>query len=203
MLQASKLTLWRGTRCLFSNLSFEVAQGTALIIRGPNGAGKTSLLRVLCGLTRAEEGQVLWRGQSAGRALRGDVAYAGHQPALKADLTVRQNLEFYADIAPPRVDWRGLVELLQLKRCLHLEVRQLSAGQKRRAGLARILMSPAPLWLLDEPFTNMDREGRSLIEDRIGSHLSTGGLAVVVAHDDVRLAEGLSRELHMNAAFPC
>lgn len=186
MLQASSLTLWRGDTCLFYDLSLSVDTGTVLVVRGPNGAGKTTLLRVLCGLTRPEQGEVLWNGQPAASAVRGLVAYSGHLPALKSDLTVRQNLEFYARLAPPG-NWSEVFAALDLNRYADLEVRHLSAGQKRRAGLARVLISAAPLWLLDEPFTNMDMEGRRLVEDRICQHVARGGMAIVVAHDRLEL----------------
>ncbi len=184
MLQAVSLTLWRGSTCLFERLSFRVPAGNALVIRGPNGAGKTTLLRVLCGLTRPEEGEVLWRGAPSCRGL---VAYGGHQPALKTDLTVRQNLQFYARLSTTTAGLPEILDLLGLSRCADLEVRHLSAGQKRRAGLARILLSGLPAWLLDEPFTNMDPAGRRLVEERIENHVSAGGLAVIVAHDDLQL----------------
>jgi heme exporter protein A len=187
MLQAVGITLWRGTTCLFERLSFQAQPGTVLVIRGPNGAGKTTLLRVLCGLTRAEEGEVLWNGRPAVPDCRGMVAYAGHQPALKSDLTVRQNLQFYARISRSTGNWPELIDRLGLGRCADLEVRHLSAGQKRRAGLARLLMSGLPAWLLDEPLTNIDHAGRRLIEAQIAGHVAAGGLAVVVAHDDIRL----------------
>lgn len=187
MLQAVDLTLWRGDTCLFANLSLALPGGSALVIRGPNGAGKTTLLRVLCGLTRPETGTVLWMGEPATRAGGELLAYAGHQPGLKADLTVRQNLAFYLGLAGYREDQDGLFRLLALERCADLEVRHLSAGQKRRAGLARILASGRPAWLLDEPFTNMDQAGRRLIEARIAAHVTTGGMAIIVAHDEVQL----------------
>jgi heme exporter protein A len=190
MLQASNLTLWRGSTCLFERLSFRVEPSTALIVRGPNGAGKTTLLRVLCGLTRTEEGEVLWQGRPAVEELRGKVAYAGHQPGLKADLTVRQNLAFYAGLSDQDADLDGLMRAVRLGHCADLEVRHLSAGQKRRAGLARVFIGDAPLWLLDEPFTNLDPEGRALIEEKIEAHLAAGGLAVVVAHGDFSLRTG-------------
>lgn len=186
MLQASKLTLWRGDTCLFCDLSFQVDAGTVLVVRGPNGAGKTTLLRVLCGLTRLEQGEVLWNGQPANSALRGLIAYSGHHSALKSDLTVRQNLEFYARLDPPRNGFDAF-SALDLNRYADLEVRHLSAGQKRRAGLARIFISAAPLWLLDEPFTNMDSDGRRLVEERIRQHVASGGIAVVAAHDPLEL----------------
>jgi heme exporter protein A len=197
MLKASHLTLWRGNTCLFEDLTLQVGPGVALIVRGPNGAGKTSLLRVLCGLTRPEQGQVIWRGEPAEPALRGHVAYAGHQPALKADLTVRQNLAFYASVSRPRGDWMELLALLRLGHCVDLQIRHLSAGQKRRAALARVLMSRAALWLLDEPFTNVDRDGRAVIEDHVRGHLSDGGLAVIVTHGDVRLPDRVTATLQM------
>jgi heme exporter protein A len=200
LLQAIGLTLWRGDACLFEALSFAASAGTALFVRGPNGAGKTTLLRVLCGLTRPEEGEVLWRGKPLGPTNRQLIAYGGHQPALKADLTVRQNLEFYARLGGSREPLPSLLEALGIERCSELEVRYLSAGQKRRAGLARVLMSDAPAWLLDEPFTNMDVAGRQFLEDRIAAHVSMGGLAVVVAHDNVELRGVRSATLSLAGA---
>jgi len=197
MLDASNLTLWRGGTCLFEDLSVRVAAGSALLIRGPNGAGKTTLLRVLCGLTRPESGEVLWEGQPAPQACCQLVAYGGHQPALKADLSVRQNLDFYAQIASSPVDRDALLDLLGLSRCADLEVRHLSAGQKRRAALARIFLSGRRAWLLDEPFTNMDPAGRRLLEAQIAEHVRAGGMAVVVAHDDVQLPGARTETLQM------
>ena len=189
MLEASNLTLWRGHSLLFEHLSFSVQAGAALFLRGPNGVGKTSLLRVLCGLTRPEEGEISWQGQRQQDALRGLVAYSGHQPGLSVDLTVRQNLTFYAQLSRGKVNWQSLLAALGLERRADLAVRHLSAGQKRRAAMARVLMSGAPVWLLDEPFTNLDATGRRLIADHIGAHLASGGLAVVAAHDDMRLPD--------------
>ena len=196
MLEACRLTLWRGHNCLFEQLSFSVSGGNALILRGPNGSGKTTLLRVLCGLTLPEQGEIRWDGEQRSTGLRGMVAYSGHQPGLNADLTVRQNLAFYARISGRGNDWQGLLPALGIEDCADLEVRHLSAGQKRRAAIARVLMSGATVWLLDEPFTNLDSGGRRVVEDHIGAHLSAGGLAVIAAHDDIlriRLAQVHSR----------
>ena len=200
MLEAQELTLWRGHTRLFERLTFRVSKGTALILRGPNGAGKTTLLRVLCGLTRPEEGEVSWNGKSCPSALRGLVAYGGHQPALNLDLTVRQNLMFYARLSRGEAAMQGLIGAFGLDRRADLEVRHLSAGQKRRAGIARVLMSGAPVWLLDEPFTNLDAAGRQLVEERIGAHLNSGGLAVIAAHDNMLVADGRSATLVMGDA---
>lgn len=187
MLDANALTVWRGNVCLFEALSFRVLAGRSLLVRGANGAGKTTLLRVLCGLTRAEEGQVSWNGAAGESALRGLIAYSGHQSGLNADLTVRENLTFYAALGETRCDWRNLMEPLNLGRCVDLEVRHLSAGQKRRAALARVFISAVPVWLLDEPLTNLDDAGREFVEAQIETHLASDGLAVIAMHGDIRL----------------
>jgi heme exporter protein A len=190
MLEARDLTVWRGRRCLCEQLGFELHAGQALLLRGPNGTGKTTLLRVLCGLTRAETGAVFWNGAACRDGLRGPAAYGGHQPALSQELTVDQNLSFYEELSGWQVDWRAALDALGLRRCRDLQVRRLSAGQKRRAGLCRVLMSGAPLWLLDEPFTNLDSDGRSFLEAQIAAHLGAGGLAVIAAHGELTLSQG-------------
>jgi heme exporter protein A len=193
-LTAHDLTLWRGPFCLFDTLSFELGDGQALVVRGPNGSGKTTLLRVLCGLTRPEEGRVDWDGvsieanrQGYGQAL----AYFGHALGLKADLTVLQNLVFSASLnAQPQAKFAEYLEALSLSDCARLEVRYLSAGQKRRTALARVLMSNARLWVMDEPFTNLDDAGRDFVESRLNTHLNDGGLVAVAAHHELSIRDG-------------
>jgi heme exporter protein A len=138
---------------------------------------------------------VAWNDRARDEALRGIAVYSGHQPALNADLTVRQNLRFYAALEDVRPDWDGLLGPLGLKGCDTLEVRHLSAGQKRRAGLARLLLSTATAWLLDEPMTNLDAAGRRCIAERIVRHLREGGLAVIAAHDALDLPDTLADTL--------
>lgn len=198
MLQANNLTLWRGDTCLFERLSLRIEPATALVVRGPNGAGKTTLLRVLCGLTRPEEGEILWQGRPAAAALRGQVAYSGHYPGLKVDLTVRQNLEFYRRLAGARsARLDEVLTQLGIGRCADLAVRHLSAGQKRRTALARILLSGTPLWLLDEPFSNMDTGGRQFMEEQIGQHVRSGGLTAIVVHGRLQLHDVETRTLDL------
>jgi heme exporter protein A len=189
MLEARGLTVWRGDNCLFEGLGFVVAAGTSLVLRGPNGAGKTTLLRVLCGFTRPESGVVLWNGHEREECLRSVASYGGHQPALNLDLSVAKNLEFYARLPGNDPDWESPARLLGLARCRDLEVRHCSAGQRRRAGLVRVLIGRRPAWLLDEPLTNLDREGRDLVLKRLRSHLDDGGLAVLASHEDVDLGD--------------
>jgi heme exporter protein A len=186
VLEAIDLGLFRGPRRLFEGLSFRVGPGTALWVRGQNGAGKTTLLRVLCGLTQPERGRVLWRGRPAGPEFSGQLAYGGHLLGLKSDLTVLENLRFFArqyDVDAGACD--AQIEQVGLHRCRHLEVRLLSAGQKRRAALARIFLSGATAWVLDEPFANLDEDGRRLVEAALAAHLKQGGLAVVAAHQSM------------------
>ncbi len=190
MLEVSHLTAWRGARCLFEDVAFELRAGAALLLRGPNGAGKTTLLRVLCGLTRPETGEILWLGTPRVNGLRGLAAYGGHQSALSQDLTIDQNMAFYADLCGWTAHWPTIIEALGLERCRDLEVRRLSAGQRRRAGLARVLLSGAPIWLLDEPSTHVDAGGRQFIEDSITAHLASGGLAVIAVHGEIVLGKG-------------
>jgi len=198
-LTATELTLWRGPNCLFEDLSFQVAAGSLLLVRGPNGAGKTTLLRVLCGLTRPETGHVEWRGKPIEKnrqAFGAELAYFGHVDGLKADLTVMQNLAFSARLFGQSGDRiPGLLDALSLSQCARLEARYLSAGQKRRTALARVLMSDATVWLLDEPVTNLDAAGRDFVEDRLRAHIAGGGLAVAATHEALRFTSDAPAEI--------
>ncbi|HJP39025.1 MAG: cytochrome c biogenesis heme-transporting ATPase CcmA [Gammaproteobacteria bacterium] len=200
-LSAIDLTLWRGPNCLFEELSFQVDAGSLLLVRGTNGSGKTTLLRVLSGLTRPETGHVQWCGESIEKtrqAFTAALAYFGHADGLKADLTVTQNLEFSARLYGRSGEQvSGLLKALNLSQCAQLETRYLSAGQKRRTALARVLMSNATLWLLDEPVTNLDSVGRDYVEDRLREHIAGGGLAIAATHEDIRLASESPDEIFL------
>ncbi len=185
MLIARELTLWRGDHCLFEGLDFRVASGELLLVRGANGAGKTTLLRIVCGLTRPEAGCVLWNEEPATESdgFARELAWHGHQPGLKTDLSIRQNLEFGVALRDLPADaWKPALAELGLAELAELPVRQLSAGQQRRAALARLLSAGARLWVMDEPFTNLDAAGRTYLEERLQRHLADGGLALMAAH---------------------
>jgi heme exporter protein A len=200
-LAANDLTLWRGPNCLFEDLSFEVSAGSLLLVRGPNGSGKTTLLRVLCGLTRPEAGRVEWRGEAIEKnrqAFGAELAYFGHVNGLKTDLTIMQNLAFAAQLYGQSGDRiPALLDALNLSICAELEVRYLSAGQKRRTALARVLMSGATIWLLDEPVTNLDADGRDYVEDRLRVHVTDGGIAIAATHEDIRITNEAPNEIHL------
>lgn len=203
-LSALDLTLWRGPNCLFEDLSFSIDAGSLLLVRGPNGSGKTTLLRVLCGLTRPETGHVEWRGEPIEKnrqAFGAELAYFGHANGLKADLTVTQNLQFSSHLygqSGERIP--AMLDALNLSICATLEVRYLSAGQKRRTALARVLMSDATLWLLDEPVTNLDAAGRDYVEDRLRAHVHGGGLAIAATHEDIRITSEVPEQIHLGDA---
>lgn len=205
MLTGTALTLWRGANCLFDGLSFRVQPGTVLLVQGANGSGKTTLLRVIAGLTQPEEGEVRLDGhplqQLARESGRMVFAYSGHAAALKPTLTTRENLAFFADLTGfDRASLSGLVEEVGLSSCADLPVQVLSAGQKRRAALARIRMSGARLWLLDEPHTNLDTDGRRLLTGVLRAHLQGGGIAVIAAHDPIDMGTEATAVLSLGTA---
>ena len=182
------LTLWRGDRCLFEEWSLQIGAGAAALVRGPNGSGKTSLLRVICGLSLPEQGAVNWMGrpiQQQRQAYADELAYSGHTDGLNAELTPLENLTFFCALRGTDTA-NGAAQLsgLGLDACAGLPVRALSAGQRRRTGLARVLAANARLWVLDEPFTNLDGEGRRYLTDQLASHLGNGGMVVIASHQD-------------------
>jgi heme exporter protein A len=194
MLSAHSLTCVRGTRPLFAGLDFSVGAGNWVQIRGPNGAGKTSLLRLLAGLSKPEEGEVRWNGAPVGSEdFRRELMYLGHRAAVKEDLTALENLEFSA--AMDGVDLaRGDAEKALVRFGLagreDLPVRFLSAGQKRRVLLAQTVARPAKLWILDEPFTALDVKAVDFLSHLIADHVRAGGIAVLTSHQAIPLPPG-------------
>ena len=196
-LAAEQEHLWRGDRHVLRGVSLSVAPGEMLHVSGANGAGKTTLLRVLCGLMRPEQGEVTWRGRSIREdptAYHTEMAYASHEPALKADLTALENLRFAVGLKRSIGDaeMRSFLDRLGVADCAQLPVRVLSAGQRRRVSMARVIAMRASLWLLDEPFANLDARGSQVLLQLLDEHLSGGGHALVVAHHDMRLARAAS-----------
>jgi heme exporter protein A len=189
ILQVQSLGLQRGERRLFRNLDFTLEAGGLAIVRGPNGAGKSTLLRALAGLTMPADGSARVFGVAPRRLAgqdRGRLLYLGHAEGLKQDLSVGENLAFWASLdrgralTPTELD-RVLAQV-DLAAAGDQLVRHLSAGQRRRTVLARMVSSPAELWLLDEPLTNLDQPGRALVQQWLQAHLDQGGAAVVATH---------------------
>ena len=198
LLSARGLRFTRNDNPVFGPLDFAVDGGEALLVRGGNGSGKTTLLRVLAGLLRADAGAVEIDGEPIRPQLRSRVmAYLGHLPALKADLTVLENLRFLCGLHGRR---RGqapeaALPMAGLAGYEDTPVRQLSAGQKKRLSLARMWLSPAPLWLLDEPYANLDLQGIELVNRLVQAHLRNGGAALVTTHGAYAAPPVRTREL--------
>jgi heme exporter protein A len=199
VLRGEGLALWRGERCLFEGLEFELGAGQLALVVGPNGSGKTTLLRVLAGLAPPTEGRVSWGGRDVQRLPpeeRGALAYRGHLDALKRELTVEENLWVYRALWDGAAggdgtlggDGPAVLAEVKLDWAAALKVRYLSAGQRRRLGLATLKLCAAKLWILDEPSTNLDEEGRGLVAKWVDAHVAAGGLAVVATHQPEQLA---------------
>jgi heme exporter protein A len=189
-LRGEGLHLWRGERHVLRGVSLQLRGGEILQLTGSNGAGKTTLLRVLSGLAYPEEGEVLWRGENVRQnlhAYHSEMAYVGHEPPLKADLTARENLRYWIGVRRPlnaqaietALDEVGAGEWRERA------VRTLSAGQRRRVALAGLALLSVPLWLLDEPTTNLDTAGQTLVTRMLEAHAARGGLAVAAVHHEL------------------
>ncbi|MEL7296531.1 MAG: cytochrome c biogenesis heme-transporting ATPase CcmA, partial [Pseudomonadota bacterium] len=178
----------------------DVASGDLVHLVGPNGCGKTSLLRVIAGLSPPQSGEVLWRGKSiADQRLRyaQSIAWLSHQPGLKADLSLLENLTFDNALRRqvPSAELDDILAGLGIASRRDIRAGGLSAGQRRRAALARVLISDAPLWLLDEPLTNLDTTGRAFVLSQMQAHTAAGGMIVFAAHADITIANVPVRRL--------
>ncbi|MEP6549516.1 MAG: cytochrome c biogenesis heme-transporting ATPase CcmA [Gammaproteobacteria bacterium] len=197
-LSVENVHVWRGDRHVLKGVSLTLESRQLLHVAGPNGAGKTTLLRVACGLLRPEQGQVSWQRKpisSTRLEYQAALAYASHEPALKADLTALENLRFSVGLKR-RVSTQELRASMQrtgVAECADLPARVLSAGQRRRVAMARVLAMDASLWLLDEPFANLDAAGSELMSALLESQLERGGSALVVAHHELTLDVDMRR----------
>jgi heme exporter protein A len=196
-LSAENLTLIRGESCLFQGLEFALNPGELLLLEGRNGSGKTSLMRAIAGMLSLETGEIFWNdvpvdGQR--QEFHGSLVWLAHRTGLKGDLTLVENLRFEGSLRrQANTDPEVIYERLGITRLKRLALRSLSAGQQRRVALARMLMANVPLWLMDEPFTNLDREGRQLVMDLTQEHLASGGMCVMAAHQDVEIDSPIVR----------
>ncbi len=198
-LEVRELACSRGAATLFRAVTFGVAPGEWLVLRGANGSGKTTLLRCVAGLTHADAGEVLWDGRAAaGGGFHAALLYAGHAAGIKDDLSAAENLrDILALRAAPAAEevLRDALAKVGLDTRRHLPARRLSAGQRRRIGLARLALDPAPLWLLDEPLTALDDDGQRLFSGLLERHLARGGVALVATHHQVSPAP--AREMRL------
>jgi heme exporter protein A len=196
MLSVTDLACSRGERRLCDGVGFRLARGEWLHVKGENGSGKTTLLRTLVGLAPADAGQVTWCGSDI-RAdpdmYRAALVYLGHPSALKDDLTAEENLRVALALDGVAVDDEALdaaLRRMHLQDQRELRARQLSAGQRRRLSTARLLLRPAPLWVLDEPFAALDAAGVETLGELLHDHLAAGGIGVVTSHQAIPLPAG-------------
>jgi heme exporter protein A len=202
LLEARGLTFLRQDERVFGPLDFSLAHGEVMLVEGDNGSGKTTLLRVLAGLLRADEGNLYLDGEPLDRdRARGRMLFMAHHLGLKADLSPLENLRIASGLygCRPRSTPANVLQKVGLQGYEDEPVRQLSAGQKKRAALARMLLIPAQMWLLDEPFANLDREGIALVNGLIEEHAEAGGAALVTSHGAVTFLHGTPRRIRMPA----
>jgi len=188
-LLGENLACRRGGRIVFSNLSFEVSSGEMLILRGPNGAGKTSLLRLIAGLARPAGGKLVLEGGDEDQSTGQQSHYIAHQNASKPSLSVRENLRFWARFhggGQQRLD--KALRIMNLERLASYAAGLLSAGQKRRLALARLVLVERPVWLLDEPTVGLDVDSVERLRGLMEAHLEDGGLIIATTHIDLGMA---------------
>jgi heme exporter protein A len=191
----------RGDRQVFSGLDFEAAGGEALALTGPNGAGKTTLLRLIAGLLRPTAGTLALAGGDAEASLAEQVHYVGHQEALKPALSVRENLHFWSEFlggASTETGCAAALRAVELDSLADLPAAYLSAGQRRRLALARLVAATRPVWLLDEPTSALDTASQEKLGGLMQAHLSTGGIVVAATHGPLPVKA--SRELRLGGA---
>lgn len=191
LLNAQNITVWRGENLLLHDVSLSIEAGDIVQVLGANGSGKTTLLRIVCGIGIADEGIVLWRGEPITRAsdqFHAELLYLGHKSGIKSGLTPVENLLFFSELAGIKdsADTRTKIHTalaeLALQDKAGIACKNLSAGQQRRVSLARLILEPATLWVLDEPLTALDAEGLRWVENQIASHVEKGGAVVLTSH---------------------
>lgn len=199
--------MWRGERCLFRGLDLAVHGGRALHVRGPNGCGKTTLLRVLCGLLAPETGVIKVEGHAVRGShprLRERVGYLGHADGLKMELAVRENLRFAATLTgvDPLPDPAHTLERMGISRLAELETRRLSAGQRRRLSIGRLVAGGHRIWILDEPFTALDSDGIELLTRLLEDGLDQGVGIVFTSHQAAPVGSARLDALDLEGAAP-
>ncbi len=204
LLETVDLSCARGDRLLFENLSLYVSAGEVVQILGANGSGKTTLLRVLCGLQPPTDGTIRWRGRTVAPGaleLRAEVQYVGHASGVKLDLTPRENLRVAVALgvraAATPVD--TAFSRLEIEAFSDCPARTLSAGQRQRVALARLLACANRLWVLDEPFTALDARGVAIVDAMLREHIDSGGAAIITSHHPVALDRVAPRPISIDA----
>lgn len=201
MLEVSNLACSRGDHRLFSGLSFTLHPGQIMQVQGANGSGKTSLLRTLCGFMMPDEGDIIWCGESIrelDEEYYAEMLYLGHLNAIKDELSAVENLRISAGLSGMELDEKEAMSALRrmgLHRRERLPTKVLSQGQRRRVALARLLVSDAKLWILDEPLTALDVGAVALIQELVAKHLARHGMVIFTTHQPLEVAGAEMRSL--------
>ena len=197
-LQGDQLACNRGGREVFSGVSFNLPAGEALVVTGRNGAGKSSLLRMVAGLVRVAAGQLALKGGTPDIPIAEQAHYLGHLDAMKPALTVGENLQFWTGFLGARRDTTSALEAVDLVPLADLPAAYLSAGQRRRLSISRLVAAPRPIWLLDEPTSSLDAPSQTRLAQLMREHLRTGGMIIAAAHGAIGLEP--ARELKLGSA---
>ena len=187
MLTVDNLSLSKDHKKIFSALGFSVSISSALIVKGRNGCGKTSLLKILAGIMRADGGKILWGGENVENfrgTFNGDTQFIGHKNFLKPELSVAENLRFFARLADTEAALSSGINFFKLQEFADEKVKKLSAGWQKRVMLAKLLACPATIWLLDEPSNNLDKAGKKLLHGLIKTRAKEDGLVILATHDE-------------------
>jgi heme exporter protein A len=192
MLKVQSLSCQRGRHLVFRDISFSLEAGALMLVTGANGSGKSSLLRVLAGLLPAADGAVLWQEEPVAtdaEAHRERLHYIGHLDAVKPELTAGETVDYWRALRPSPTRTDSVLDTFRLGALSEKPVRYLSAGQKRRLALTRLMLDDAPLWLLDEPTTVLDQDGQKILSDLITAHRMKGGIAITAMHHALDLPD--------------
>ncbi|HFD11353.1 MAG TPA: cytochrome c biogenesis heme-transporting ATPase CcmA [Crenotrichaceae bacterium] len=202
-LETRNLECIRDDRVLFSQLNFSVKPHQALILEGDNGCGKTSLLRILCGIRLPDQGQVMWNGLSIQESISEyyqDMVYVGHLDGVKGDLSVAENLRMCTALGSRSgMSIEDALNKVSLSGYEDVRAQVLSAGQRRRVALASLLLKRCSLWILDEPFTALDRTSRGVFENIMSRHLNQGGMIILTSHHSINLTDSSVYVINLSA----
>ena len=203
-LRAQQLHATRGRKTVFEKFDIDIRSGDIVQVLGANGSGKSTLLRIIASLAAPDEGAVLWNDRDIHREatdeFRHASLYIGHKSGLSGDQTANENLELFRRINSKRATLtaREALKKVAYSASPDVFINKVSAGQQQRVALAKLLTVEAPVWLLDEPFTALDKEGKHLIETLINTHCSNGGIALVATHQNLDLAADRIKNVHLS-----